>query len=196
MFSNEMMFYGFSFMIFILIFALVFTNVRINKLNDKSKKLQKHIMYQQGIMEKYNKMIGNKKENNELIPPPVEEELPEIEETKSSVVAPAPEPPRNPIANLLPIMTSVMSMMNQNDGNFAAVQEPPSSVTVEDISKKQFEEERMLSEIKSELSELKINTETPSTLAEKKINTETPSTLAEKKINTETPSTSIEEIDI
>ena len=185
MFSNEMMFYGFSFMIFILIFALVFTNVRINKLNDKSKKLQKHIMYQQGIMEKYNKMIGNKKENNELIPPPVEEELPEIEETKSSVVAPAPapEPPRNPIANLLPIMTSVMSMMNQNDGNFAAVQEPPSSVTVEDISKKQFEEERMLSEIKSELSELKINTETPSTLAE-------------KKINTETPSTSIEEIDI
>ena len=35
MFSNEMMFYGFSFMIFILIFALVFTNVRINKLNDK-----------------------------------------------------------------------------------------------------------------------------------------------------------------
>lgn len=182
MFSNEMMFYGFSFMIFILIFALVFTNVRINKLNDKSKKLQKHIMYQQGIMEKYNKMIGDKKDNNELIPPPVEEEeLPEIEERKAPVVAPAaaaPEPPRNPMANLLPIMTSVMSMMNQNEGPVGVVhQEPPSSTTVEDMNEKQFEEERMLSEIKSELSELKINPETPST-------------------NPETPSTTIEAIDV
>lgn len=183
MFSNEMMFYGFSFMIFILICGLVFTNVRITKLNDKSKKLQKHIMYQQGIMEKYNKMIGDKKDNNELIPPPVEEEdeLPEIEERKAPVVAPAaPEPPRNPIANLLPIMTSVMTMMNQNEGPVAAVhQEPPSSITVEDMNQKQFEEEKMLSEIKSELSELKINPETPSTLPELKINTETPSTTIE-----------------
>ena len=44
-------------------------------------------MYQQGIMEKYNKMIGDKKDNNELIPPPVEEEeLPEIEEEKHQLL--------------------------------------------------------------------------------------------------------------
>ena len=82
MISSDLQFYVFLFVIFILICVLIATNLRINKLNDKSKKLQKHILYQQGILEKQNKLIGSKTEEQTIQPPPPptiteEEELPD-----------------------------------------------------------------------------------------------------------------------
>lgn len=170
MISSDLQFYVFLFVIFILICVLIATNLRINKLNDKSKKLQKHILYQQGILEKQNKLIGSKTEEQTIQPPPPptiteEEELPDPPQPvqpQQQIVASTVShnqqqgPRQNPIANLLPLVSSVMTMMNTTETNPVVINQEPQHMIVEE---KTEEEDQLLEEIKTELSELKLNKE-------------------------------------
>ena len=184
MLSSETQFYCFILIMVILFVGLIVVNVRVNKLKEKTTKLQKHILYQQNILEKHHKKLVQGKDDmreNLVEAPPimVEEELDlEVEDiiepstsSSSNSSVKTPPPNRNPISNLLPLVSTVMTtMMSTNDTKPNPID--TTSSTIEYLNKKDFEEEKMLSEIKSELAELKLNPEKNIETESKNIETE------------------------
>ena len=162
------------------IFGLVVTNVRINKMNKKTSKLQKHVLYQQSIIEKHHKLIAKNETEEKLIPAPAiiaEEELPEPISIVPTTTPPPPPPPpvetsarsnrgsSSPLTNLLPLMSSMMTMMNvvETPANVVNIDNhtpmSTNSPSIEEIENGQVDQKQMLSDIQSELEELKITSE-------------------------------------
>ena len=162
------------------IFGLVVTNVRINKMNKKTSKLQKHVLYQQSIIEKHHKLIAKNETEEKLIPAPAiiaEEELPEPISIVPTTTPPPPPPPpvetsarsnrgsSSPLTNLLPLMSSMMTMMNvvETPANVVNIDDhtpmSTNSPSIEEIENGQVDQKQMLSDIQSELEELKITSE-------------------------------------
>lgn len=160
------------------IFGLVVTNVRINKMNKKTSKLQKHVLYQQSIIEKHHKLIAKNETEEKLIPAPAiiaEEELPEPISIVPTTTPPPPPPVEtsarsnrgssSPLTNLLPLMSSMMTMMNvvETPANVVNIDNhtpmSTNSPSIEEIENGQVDQKQMLSDIQSELEELKITSE-------------------------------------
>lgn len=171
----------------ILVFAIIVSHVRISKTNTKCKKLQKHLLYQQSILDKHKRLFD---ENLNLLPKEISNTLkndttiqkpPEILEDDNSenilelntpavqnqVNTTSTANPRrdNPMSTILPLVTSMMTMMNQPDTVTNVMIEPSlpmqnSSSVIEEIDyEKQEEEKRMLEVIKEEMNELQVRSD-------------------------------------
>lgn len=171
----------------ILVFAIIVSHVRISKTNTKCKKLQKHLLYQQSILDKHKRLFD---ENLNLLPKEISKTLkndttpqkpPEILEDDNSenileLDTPAVQnqvnttstgnPRRdNPMTTILPLVTSMMTMMNQPDTVTNVMIEPSlpmqnSASVIEEIDfEKQEEEKRMLEVIKEEMNELQVRSD-------------------------------------
>ena len=171
----------------ILVFAIIVSHVRISKTNTKCKKLQKHLLYQQSILDKHKRLLD---ENLNLLPKDISKTLqndttlqkpPEILEDDNSenileLNTPAVQnqvnptstgnPRRdNPMSTILPLVTSMMTMMNQPDTVTNVMIEPSlpmqnSGSVIEEIDyEKQEEEKRMLEVIKEEMNELQVRSD-------------------------------------
>ena len=145
----------------LLLVGVIVTNVRVNKLTIKTKKLQKHVLYQQNLIEKSLQSSTSTGDSTStvLVPPPslMEEEE---EETKRETVPERPPERPNPINNILPLVGSLVNMMGNPGIVDTSTVSPP--VVVEEKSSfemnqnKEFDEEKMMVEIQNELNELKL----------------------------------------
>lgn len=170
----------------ILVFAIIVSHVRISKTNTKCKKLQKHLLYQQSILDKHKRLFD---ENLNLLPKEISKTLkndttlqkpPEILEDDTENILELNTPavqnqvnptstgnPRrdNPMSTILPLVTSMMTMMNQPDTVTNVMIEPSlpmqnSGSVIEEIDyEKQEEEKRMLEVIKEEMNELQVRSD-------------------------------------
>lgn len=165
----------------LLLVGVIVTNVRVNKLTIKTKKLQKHVLYQQNLIEKSLQSSTSTGDSTStvLVPPPslMEEE----EETKRETVPERPPERPNPINNILPLVGSLVNMMGNPGLVDTSTISPP--VVVEEKSSfemnqnKEFDEEKMMVEIQNELNELKITPkqrDTPPVIEEVEVKTEVP----------------------
>lgn len=177
--KNSIYTIGITVFVLVIIISLYTFYNRIRKLRDTQTQMQKHLMYQQGIIEKHNSVLQELNANgvvqqsalnvqNVVPPPPIEER--QEEKTEHSEKKQSP----NGMDSLLPMLSSVMGMMAQGgNGNFTD--------TVEEEEESEFEEEEddeetsntrenknmeMVREIENELKEL---TEASSTEKEGRI---------------------------
>ena len=155
---NNTSFYVIIFSVVILVTCFYFIYYKIKKLNETVGQIQKHLMYQQGLIEKHNILLRNTSQStiinpNEMVQniPPIQPFENEIKEEKKET--PVEEKP-NPMQTLLPMISSLMGMMNQGEEE------------EEEEEEEEKEEERkteMVKEIEKELGELKeIEKELPS----------------------------------
>lgn len=171
----------------ILVFAIIVSHVRISKTNTKCKKLQKHLLYQQSILDKHKRLFD---ENLNLLPKEISKTLKNdttlqkpqeiLEDDNSENILELNTPavqnqvnptsmgnPRrdNPMSTILPLVTSMMTMMNQPDTVTNVMIEPSlpmqnSGSVIEEIDyEKQEEEKRMLEVIKEEMNELQVRSD-------------------------------------
>ena len=69
---KEIKLYLLIFVLMILVFAIIVSHVRISKTNTKCKKLQKHLLYQQSILDKHKRLFD---ENLNLLPKEISKTL-------------------------------------------------------------------------------------------------------------------------
>ena len=150
-------------LVVILLGALYLFHYRIKSLESSKLQLQKHVLYHQQIIERYNQLLGANNNiaevrNNSRSQPP----LPrppmhvQVEEPDSQIQQPQPQPQQtqNPlgglnVGNILPMMSSIMSIMNPEETNTNVV-DNVNEDDAERESKKELEEE-----LENELKELK-----------------------------------------
>ncbi len=154
--------------------GLYFCFTKLKTLHSLQIQTQKHVMYQQNIIEKHNNIlqtltIGQQVPSQNVIPPFTETTLPTttIPPLTETTIPVEPEPPKapepkpNPMANILPMLSTIMTMMNQDDEG------SPSDVHSESLSEDMELEEdddkktEMVQEIEKELNELKSETANP-----------------------------------
>lgn len=110
--------------VFIVLASLYNFYLKIKKLSSTQTQIQKHIMYQQNIIEKHDAVLQNSGEQpvplrrQEIAPPPLNEVENESrgEDVEQKTTERRSQPP-NPIESLLPMLSSVMGMMSQGGGN-------------------------------------------------------------------------------
>lgn len=127
----------------ILIGCFYFIYQKIKRMSETIGQLQKHLMYQQQLIEKHNNILRNSGTNMNEVPqnpPPSFEKLTKEEE----VSRPPVEEKQNPIQTLLPMISSLMGMMNQEE------EELP-----EEENETEEKKTEMVKEIENELEELK-----------------------------------------
>lgn len=148
-------------LVVILLGALYLFHYRIKSLESSKLQLQKHVLYHQQIIERYNQLLGANNNiaevrNNSRSQPP----LPrppmhvQVEEPDSQIQQPQPQQAQNPlgglnVGNILPMMSSIMSIMNPEETNTNVV-DNVNEDDAERESKKELEEE-----LENELKELK-----------------------------------------
>lgn len=149
---NNTSFYVILFSVVLLVGCFYFIYYKIKKLNETIGQIQKHLMYQQGLIEKHSVLLRNTTTStipnpNEMVqnlPPPLQ---PMENEVKKEEKEPQNEEKPNPIQTLLPMISSLMGMMNQGEEE-----------EDEENEEENEEEERkteMVKEIEKELGELK-----------------------------------------
>ena len=169
--KNSIYTIGITVFVLVIIISLYTFYNRIRKLRDTQTEMQKHLMYQQGIIEKHNSVLQELNSNgavqqsrlnvpdviqNVVPPPPVvetPEEKPEQHEKRQSP---------NAMDSLLPMLSSVMGMMAQggnesfmdtndeeDDDEYEEEEEDDENSETKD--KKKME---MVREIENELKEL------------------------------------------
>jgi len=140
-------FYVMLFSLMILVGCFYFMYQKIRKINETIGQIQKHLMYQQNLIEKHNVLLRNTPTNmnpNEIIQDVHPPSFMNNETIKKEEKPPVEEKP-NPIQTLLPMISSLMGMMNQGE-------------EVEEEEEEEEVEERkteMVKEIETELNELK-----------------------------------------
>lgn len=110
--------------VFIVLASLYNFYLKIKKLSSTQTQIQKHLMYQQNIIEKHDAVLQNTGEQpvplrrQEIAPPPLNEVENESrgEDVEQKTTERRSHPP-NPIESLLPMLSSVMGMMSQGGGN-------------------------------------------------------------------------------
>lgn len=133
---------------------------KTKKIHDNQTQFQKHLMYQQSLIEKHNTILRNLSlgqlnieeslpvntlptENLQSMIPPLQQPVVQKENTESN------KP--NPISTLLPIISSLMGMMNNMDDGVNNESDMESEMDEEEQEKKV----EMVQEIEKELDELK-----------------------------------------
>lgn len=169
--KNSIYTIGITVFVLVIIISLYTFYNRIRKLRDTQTEMQKHLMYQQGIIEKHNSVLQELNSNgavqqsrlnvpdviqNVVPPPPVvetQEEKPEQHEKRQSP---------NAMDSLLPMLSSVMGMMaqggnesfmdtNDEEDDDEFEEEEEDDENSETKNKKKME---MVREIENELKEL------------------------------------------
>lgn len=110
--------------VFIVLASLYNFYLKIKKLSSTQTQIQKHLMYQQNIIEKHDAVLQNTGEQpvplrrQEIAPTPLNEVENESrgEDVEQKTTERRSHPP-NPIESLLPMLSSVMGMMSQGGGN-------------------------------------------------------------------------------
>tara|TARA_B100001027_G_scaffold215980_1_gene191144 strand:+ start:635 stop:1273 length:639 start_codon:yes stop_codon:yes gene_type:complete len=168
----------------ILFCGVIASNVRVSKLNSKCKKIQKHLLYQQNILDKHKKlfdenlkMLPNQVVSKELQKAQVEvqpvsfDDMQSVQDTDDVIEIHTVERNNNnertrrenPITTILPLVTSMMTMMNQPDTVPNLVVEnslPTPTNVIEEVDYEKIEEEkRMMEVIQEEINEMKIRKE-------------------------------------
>ena len=155
---NNTYFYIILSCLIIIIGCFYFIYKKIKKMNDMISQLQKHLMYQQNLIEKHSSILirnssptninpNDLVQNIQSIPSFVEETEKKEEETQPS--PPVEEKP-NPIQTLLPMINSLMGMMNQGDED-----ENVDGDEIEEEEEEELKKTEMVKEIEKELDELK-----------------------------------------
>lgn len=171
----------------VVILSYIIVNFRMNKLSEKVIKLQKTILYQQNILEKQNKILSTLKttktaDDDDIIRPEELEIQNDImimdEESKQNIRSitpatsiqpyvqqnsvheqqPAKQPP-NPINSILPLINTVMTMVNSTSSDSQNSVQPEQDLepTIEQKEELKKEENKMIEDIKDELNELNID---------------------------------------
>ena len=146
--------------------GLYFCFTKMKTLHSLQIQTQKHVMYQQNIIEKHNNIlqtltIGQQVPSQTVIPPLPETTLPTTTIPVEPEPPKPPEPKPNPMANILPMLSTIMTMMNQDDDG------SPTDIHSETVSEDlELEEDNdkkndMVQEIEKELNELKSETANP-----------------------------------
>lgn len=165
--KNSIYTIGITVFVLVIIISLYTFYNRIRKLRDTQTEMQKHLMYQQGIIEKHNSVLQELNSNgavqqsrinvpdvihNVVPPPPVVE--PQEEKTEQHEKRQSP----NAMDSLLPMLSSVMGMMAQGgNGDFMDTndeEEDDESEDEEEDDTNQKKKMEMVREIENELKEL------------------------------------------
>lgn len=177
--KNSIYTIGITVFVLVIIISLYTFYNRIRKLRETQTEMQKHLMYQQGIIEKHNSVLQELNSNgaiqqsrlnvpdviqNVAPPPPVvetKEEKPEQHEKRQSP---------NAMDSLLPMLSSVMGMMAQGGNeDFMDTNDEEEDDEFEDEEEDDTKEKKkmeMVREIENELKEL---TDAPSTEKEGRV---------------------------
>ena len=174
---------GITVFVLVIIISLYTFYNRIKKLRDTQTQMQKHLMYQQGIIEKHNSVLQELNSNgtveqstlnvpsvmqNIAPPPPIEDRQEEKTQQQEKRQSP------NAMDSLLPMLSSVMGMMAQGgNGNFTDTNNEDEEAEYEEEEENEEEDDikenknmEMVREIENELKEL---TEASSTEKEGRI---------------------------
>ena len=156
-FNNTYYYYIILFSFVILVGCFYYIYQKIKKMNDTIGQLQKHLMYQQGLIEKHNVLLRNTSQSTILTPNEITQTItPPIQPLEKEVKEETPptEEKPNPMQTLLPMISSLMGMMNQGDEE--------EEYEEEDEEEEEERKSEMVKEIEKELSELKkVETELP-----------------------------------
>jgi TATA-binding protein-associated factor Taf7 len=103
--------------VFVILISLYNFYTKIKKLHSTQVQIQKHLMYQQGVIEKHSSLLqtGGVPVNSNVLdesPPPLNTEDDTTTEDKREPIRQQSRP-QNPIESLLPMLSSVMGMMSQ-----------------------------------------------------------------------------------
>lgn len=141
-------------LVVIVLGALYLFHYRIKSLESSKLQLQKHVLYHQQIIERYNQLLGANNNITEQIrnvsisqPPPMQVQ-PEHREVQRE---PPQQQGQNPlggmnIGNILPMMSSIMSMMSPGETSIV------DNINEED--KEKDEKKELENELEDELKEL------------------------------------------
>lgn len=149
--NNTYYYYIILFSLVVLVGCFYYIYQKMKKMNDTIGQLQKHLMYQQGLIEKHNVLLRNTSQPtiinpNEMVQniSPIQPFENEIKEEKKE--NPPMEEKPNPMQTLLPMISSLMGMMNQGDEE---------DEEEEDEEEEEERKTEMVKEIENELNELK-----------------------------------------
>lgn len=165
--KNSLYTIGITIFVLVIIISLYSFYSKIRKLQSTQTQIQKHLMYQQGIIEKHNSVLQSLNGNEVPIPSsPSLQQFSNIEEEEEPVVKPRQRQVSNPMDSLLPMLSSVMGMMTQGGlgGNSRYENEEDESEEEEEEEEDENVEERkmeMVREIEKELKELGTKVENP-----------------------------------
>jgi hypothetical protein len=154
--------YGIFFLLLVVIVlgALYLFHYRIKSLEASKLQLQKHILYHQQIIERYNQLLGNNNITEQIRnvpisqspPPPIQMQAEHREVQREPQPQPQPQQQgQNPlggmnVGNILPMMSSIMSMMSPSE---TSVVDNINEEDKENDDKKELE-----NELEDELKEL------------------------------------------
>lgn len=154
-------FYLLAFGCMVLVGCVFVLYQKTKKIHDNQTQFQKHLMYQQSLIEKHNTILRNislgQPIQEQTITP---ETIPSIENLQSTLPQQQPPVEKNensekdkasPISTLLPMISSLMGMMN-NMGDGEDMESDLESEMDEEENDKKVE---MVQEIEKELNELK-----------------------------------------
>lgn len=142
-------FYITLFSLMVLLGCFYFIYQKIKKMNETIGQIQKHLMYQQNLIEKHNVLLRNTSTN--INPNEITQDIPPIpsfinnENIKKEEKPPSVEEKPNPIQTLLPMISSLMGMMNQGE----------EEIEEEEVEETEERKTEMVKEIETELNELK-----------------------------------------
>lgn len=149
--------------------GIYFCIQKLKQLQTLQIQTQKHLMYQQNILEKHNNIlqtltIGQNANGTPSIPStastipvldPILGSPPPLQPTPPSQNAPQTPPaqnaPPNPMANILPMLSTIMGMMNSEDNEHE-------EDSLEDPEETERRKTEMSAEIEKELQELQTET--------------------------------------
>lgn len=169
--KNSIYTIGITVFVLVIIISLYTFYNRIRKLRDTQTEMQKHLMYQQGIIEKHNSVLQELNSNGTVqqsrlnVPDVIQTVVPpspavETQEEKTEQHEKRQSP--NAMDSLLPMLSSVMGMMTQGgNGDFMDTNDEEEDDEYEDEEEdeesndaKQKKKMEMVREIENELKEL------------------------------------------
>lgn len=144
--------------VLIVVGGIYFCMQKLKQLQVLQVQTQKHLMYQQNILEKHNSILQTLTIGQNANPPtipimeppsmtPPSMTPPPTTETPPAA-APPSTPPPNPMANILPMLSTIMGMMNSDEVDHEEVE------SAEDIEEVERRKNEMSEEIEKELGEL------------------------------------------
>jgi hypothetical protein len=140
-----------------LVGSIYFCFYKIKTIESTTVQTRRHLMYQQQIIEKHNKLLQTlttaypRTDEPTVTLDPIERvsfESPPIPVENNRGERPKPQAPQAPL-NILPMLSTIMNMMNTNDS--FTEEESVNEDNVEEIEKRKSE---MTEELESELKEL------------------------------------------
>lgn len=159
---DKKLIYGALIILFIAILlgALYIFHKRIKSLESTKLQLQKHILYHQQVIERYNQYMRSSNPEESIPNIPLESLHPQVVEPPVQQERPSPSSPlQGGMGSILPMMSSLMSMMQPpNDSPPVATQQEEQEDTKKDLEDELADELKELQEsIPSEKTEGRVD---------------------------------------